>query len=65
MVGSDSLLSESAQVNSTLQTQTYLQALSPEERRRLLKHVRPSGKLPTVSWHSNLHSAYSLWVFRP
>ena len=42
-VGSESLLSDSAQVRSTLQAKTYLQALSPEERRRLLRNTKTSG----------------------
>ena len=42
-VGSESLLSDSSQVRSTLQAKTYLQALSPEERRRLLKNNKTSG----------------------
>ncbi|DBB01014.1 TPA: hypothetical protein ACH3X1_000916 [Trebouxia sp. C0004] len=42
-LGSDSLLAESAQLRSTLQAKTYLQALSPDERRRLLKGTKVSG----------------------
>ena len=44
-LGSDSLLAESAQLRSTLQAKTYLQALSPDERRRLLKGTKISGRL--------------------
>lgn len=44
-VGSDSLLSESAQLRSTLQAKTFLQALSPDDRRRLLKGTKLSGRL--------------------
>lgn len=41
---SDSVLSESAQLRSALQAKTYLQALSPDERRRLLKGTKVSGE---------------------
>lgn len=40
----DNLLSESAQLRSALQAKTYLQALSPNERRRLLKGTKVSGE---------------------
>ena len=41
----DSILSESAQLRSALQAKTYLQALSPAERRRLLRGTKVSGQL--------------------
>ena len=41
---SDCVLSESAQLRSALQAKTYLQALSPDERRRLLKGTKVSGE---------------------
>ena len=44
---SDGVLSESAQLRSALQAKTYLQALSPDERRRLLKGTKLSGE-PTA-----------------
>lgn len=43
-IANNSTLSESAQVRATLQAKTYLQALSPEERRRLLKGTKTSGR---------------------
>lgn len=41
---SDSVLAESAQLRSALQAKTYLQALSPDERRRLLKGAKVPGE---------------------
>lgn len=40
----DSVLAESAQLRSALQAKTYLQALSPEERRRVLKGAKVPGE---------------------
>lgn len=41
---SENILSESAQIRSALQSKTYLQALSPDERRRLLKGTKVLGE---------------------
>ena len=57
---SDSVLADSAQLRSALQAKTYLQALSPDERRRLLKGTKLSGEPTSPCGQSVMRESSSI-----